>query len=112
MTDKLKKPINKDLFSLREMTVKLIEAQELWEDAVIKLPPLELEYNQRLATLVLQSQRPSQPLRDAEANNIIRQEEIYIKYWTARLDAKVADRRLDTFKIVCSNLRNLAFGES
>jgi hypothetical protein len=94
---------------LNSITEKLIIAQEEWEDAQIKLPPLELEYASRVDDLVLSSQRASQPSREAEANQIVRQEDIYVKYWEARLRAKIADRRLDTFKVISANLRNLAY---
>jgi 2-succinyl-5-enolpyruvyl-6-hydroxy-3-cyclohexene-1-carboxylate synthase len=95
--------------NLNDITEKLVVAQEEWEDTQIKLPPLELQYQSRLDQLILSSQRPSQPLREAEANEIVRQEDIYVKYWEARLRAKIADRRLDTFKVVSANLRNLAY---
>jgi 2-succinyl-5-enolpyruvyl-6-hydroxy-3-cyclohexene-1-carboxylate synthase len=98
--------------NLKTITEKLLLAQEEWEDSQIKLPPLELEYQSRLDQLILSSQRPSQPLREAEANEIVRQEDIYVKYWEARLKARIATQRLDTFKVVSSNLRNLAFAEN
>lgn len=98
--------------TLKDITSKLIKAQEEWEEAVIALPPLELSYFSRLDQLILSSQRPSQPLREAEANEALRQEEIYEKYQSARLRAKLADRRVEILKVVSSNLRNLSFSES
>lgn len=98
--------------NLKTITMKLIDAQEKWEETQLKLPPLELKYQSRLDELVLSSQRASQPQREAEARQVIMGEQIYSDYWTARVDARMADRRLDTYKVISSNLRNLAFSET
>lgn len=97
--------------NLKDITEKLIEADEKYAEKYTKYVPLEHAYQSRLNQLVLSSQRASQPLREAEAMEAVRLEPIFEEYGNAVVEVKLANRRWETLKVVSANIRNLAFLE-
>lgn len=98
--------------NLEEVNTKLMETTEELATSLTKLFPLEMEYTTRYNQLMMNSPRANQASREAEALETLKLEDIYIKYQTAKLDTKILYTRLETYKEVSRNMRNLAFSEN
>ena len=99
--------------NLKSITMDLIKADEDYSLALTKLFPLELEFNEKLDDASISAPGASQGVRDSQAQQKMREDhnKLFINYHTAKLEAKQAWHRLDTLKVVSSNLRNLAYDE-
>lgn len=96
-----------DLIDLSE---KLIKADEDLATALIEYTKLEKQYSSRKNQLLVSNQGlSSQPLREAETMEALKQEEIYDIYQEALLKVKLASNRYNTIKEVCSNIRNVEY---
>lgn len=74
---------------------------------VRQLNVLELEYQKTYNNLLLTSQRPSQPLREAETQENLRQEEVFVKYWDLKTDVRVLLMQKDMLFEISRNLRSI-----
>lgn len=98
--------------NLSDINDKLMKTTEQLATSLTKLFPLEMEYTTRYNQLMMNSPRANQASREAEALESLKVEGIYLKYQEAKLDTKILYTRLDTFREVSRNMRNLAFSES
>lgn len=100
-------------FDLIELSTKLMEADEALASAEIAYLPLEKEYTSRKNKLLVQNMGlSSQPLREAETMEALKQEEIYDKYHEALLKIKLASSRYYTIKEICSNIRSSEYSSA
>lgn len=93
--------------TLIDCTTELAKIAERLGSKIPRLTVLENEYQHRYNDLLLTSQRASQPLREAEAQESLRQEEIYEKYQTLKVDVRVLLMRKDVFFEISRNLRSM-----
>ena len=95
--------------SLKDISYKLIEADEELASARIEYLPLEIAYTKRKYELILNSGMATMLLKEAEASNTLALEEIAEKYQQALLRVKLAHSRRETYMEISRNLRSLAF---
>jgi hypothetical protein len=100
-------------FDLIELSEKLLQADEELASAQIAYVPLEKEYTSRKNHLLVQNMGlSSQPLREAETMEALKQEEIYDTYHEALLKIKLASSRYNTIKEICSNIRSSEYANA
>ena len=100
--------MNKDI-SLKDISYKLIEADEELSSARVAYFPLELAYTKRKYELILNYGMATGLLKEAEANNTLVLEDISDKYQEALLRVKLAHSRREVYMEISRNLRSLAF---
>ena len=100
--------MNKDI-SLRDISYKLIEAEENLAKCRTEYLPLEIAYTKRKYELILNSGMATGLLKEAEANNTLVLEDISDKYQEALLKVKMAHSRRETLMEISRNLRSLDF---
>jgi hypothetical protein len=83
-----------------------MELGEKLGEMIPQLTVLENEYQHKYNDLLLTSQRASQPLREAEASEILRTEEIYEKYQSLKVEVRVLLMRKDIYFEISRNLRS------
>lgn len=94
---------------LKDISYKLIRADEDLAKARIEYYPIEMAYTKRKYELILNSGMATGLLKEAEANNTLVLEDISEKYQEALLKVKLAHSRRETFMEISRNLRSLAF---
>ena len=95
---------------LKTISNDLMKADEELATKLIALLPLEKKYTTRYNTLLVGAQGlASQPLREAEVQEQLKQEGIYDEYHEAKLQVKLAYSRRDTLMEISRNIRSYAF---
>lgn len=101
--------------NLKDISEKMIKAEENYAMAMSKLVPLEIEYTSTFNKLMLRSGMGSQVQREAEARQTLQNDtkygNLFNDYHEAKLNARLAYSQKQTLIEISRNLRSLAFDE-
>ena len=101
----------KDEINLKTISSKLIETVEKLGEALPKFYKLEFEYTTSYHKKLMVSGMATQALREAEVMEDLKNDPIYEKYHSARVEIKILYLRIDAYKEISRNIRSLAFND-